>query len=135
MDAMLYTVEKINNDTTLLPGLRLGVIAVDSCDSIPKALEEAVDFAKGFVIRDDLKKGFNATPPFTCDGNILPHFQSGMFERVVAIVGGHSSWVSRQVADLMRIYKVPQVKISESYFYWFLLYLITDFRTAADVKL
>lgn len=111
---MLYAMERINNDATLLHDVKLGVIAVDSCDSVPKALEEAVEFAKGLVIRDDSKKKFkegsNDTYPFTCGTtDVLPTFESKKFEKVVAIIGDHSSWVSKQVADLMRIYQVPQV--------------------------
>jgi hypothetical protein len=69
---MLYTLEQINNDTSLLPGIKLGMIAFDSCDSPAYGLEQALDFVKGkrritnlklFIVADEntlpsLYKGF-----------------------------------------------------------------------------
>jgi hypothetical protein len=47
LEAMLYTLEQINKDPNLLPGIKLGMIAFDSCDSPVYGLEQALDFVKG----------------------------------------------------------------------------------------
>lgn len=48
----MYTIKKINDDETILPGVRLGVIALDSCDNSAYALEQSLDFIKGMLIAD-----------------------------------------------------------------------------------
>jgi hypothetical protein len=55
LEAMLYTLEQINKDTDLLPGIKLGMIAFDSCDSPSYGLEQALDFVKGMKRVTDLK--------------------------------------------------------------------------------
>lgn len=47
LETMLYTIDVINNDSHLLPGITLGVLAKDDCDRDIYGLEQAVDFIKG----------------------------------------------------------------------------------------
>jgi len=47
LEAMLYTLEQINRDPHLLPGIKLGMIAFDTCDSPSYGLEQTLDFVKG----------------------------------------------------------------------------------------
>lgn len=47
LEAMLYTIERINNDPKILPGVRLGTLAFDTCDNPSYALERAFYFVKG----------------------------------------------------------------------------------------
>jgi hypothetical protein len=47
LEAMLYTLQLINEDPDLLPGIKLGMIAYDSCDSPAYALEQTLDIIKG----------------------------------------------------------------------------------------
>lgn len=44
---MVFTVEEINRDTTLLPGVRLGYRIRDSCSRYPWALEGALSLVTG----------------------------------------------------------------------------------------
>ncbi|CAG2121708.1 unnamed protein product, partial [Medioppia subpectinata] len=46
LEALLFTIKKINAEKKLLPGIKLGVLAVDSCDSPAYALEQTMDFIK-----------------------------------------------------------------------------------------
>lgn len=50
LEAMLYTIEQINRDPTILPGIRLGAIIFDSCDNSNYALEQTLYFIKGMII-------------------------------------------------------------------------------------
>lgn len=47
LEAMLYTLDKINEDKILLPNIRIGAHILDDCDRDSYGLEMAVDFIKG----------------------------------------------------------------------------------------
>ncbi|KAE8743654.1 hypothetical protein FOCC_FOCC010798, partial [Frankliniella occidentalis] len=49
LEAMLYTLDRINADLALLPGIKLGAHILDDCDKDTHGLEMAVDFIKGLV--------------------------------------------------------------------------------------
>lgn len=101
LEALLFTLHKINNDSTLLPGISLGVLALDSCDSTEYALEQSLDFVKGFIARSSVG--------FACADGSSPAYRHGAFDRVVGVIGGQSSAVSIQLANLLRLFRVPQV--------------------------
>ncbi|PSN47267.1 Metabotropic glutamate receptor 8 [Blattella germanica] len=105
LEAMLYTLQEINADPNLLPGIKLGMIAFDSCDSPAYGLQQSLDFVKGFIAH------FNQyhEPEFACQDGSIPKFRGGGFDRVVAVVGGQSSSVTIQVAMMLRLFKVPQI--------------------------
>jgi len=50
LETMLYTMDKINNELKLLPGIKLGLLAKDDCDRDIYGLEQAVDFIRGKTI-------------------------------------------------------------------------------------
>ncbi|KAL3258943.1 hypothetical protein MRX96_016611 [Rhipicephalus microplus] len=101
LEALLFTLHKINNDSALLPGVSLGVLALDSCDSTEYALEQSLDFVKGFIARSSVG--------FACADGSSPAYRHGAFDRVVGVIGGQSSAVSIQLANLLRLFRVPQV--------------------------
>ncbi|XP_063611508.1 metabotropic glutamate receptor-like [Penaeus indicus] len=47
LEAMLYTLDQINQNSDLLPGITLGALALDSCESPSVALDQALGFIKG----------------------------------------------------------------------------------------
>ena len=47
LEMMLYTIDAVNNDSTLLPGIKLGAHIKDDCDRDTYGLEQSVDFIKG----------------------------------------------------------------------------------------
>lgn len=47
LETMLYTLDIINNDLKLIPGVTLGAHILDDCDKDTYGLEMAVDFIKG----------------------------------------------------------------------------------------
>jgi hypothetical protein len=50
LEALLYTVDNINKNEALLPGIKLGVLALDTCDSHTYAMEQSLDFVKGSMM-------------------------------------------------------------------------------------
>lgn len=51
LEAMLYTLDKINEDSVLLPNFTIGAHILDDCDRDSYGLEMAVDFIKGMSIK------------------------------------------------------------------------------------
>lgn len=49
LEAMLYTLDRINADHNLLPNITLGAHILDDCDKDTYGLEIAVDFIKGKI--------------------------------------------------------------------------------------
>jgi hypothetical protein len=47
LEAMLYTVDRVNSNKHFLPGFKLGAHILDDCDKDTYGLEMAVDFIKG----------------------------------------------------------------------------------------
>ncbi|XP_068084328.1 metabotropic glutamate receptor 3 [Anabrus simplex] len=105
LEAMLYTVQQINKDPHLLPGIRLGMLAFDSCDNPSYGLEQSLDFLKGFIAH------FNEfhDQDFMCNDGSLPVFRARGFDQVVAVIGAQSSSVTIQVATMLRLFRIPQV--------------------------
>jgi len=102
LEALLFTIDEINSKENLLPGLKLGVRAVDSCDSPYFAAEKSLGLIQGFISR---KVNFSCSPtkgttresPWPCGDNII------------GLIGPQTSSVSIQVAGLGRIFRIPQV--------------------------
>ena len=51
LEAMLFSLDEINENDDILPGISLGVSVVDSCDNPLHASEKAVPLLKGFITR------------------------------------------------------------------------------------
>lgn len=58
--AIIYAIEKINNDSTLLPNITLGYDIRDYCESLPRATQITFDFVQNNcntnVTKSDMKK-------------------------------------------------------------------------------
>ena len=93
MEALLFTLDQINRNEDLLPGIRLGVIAVDSCDSGTYALEQSLDFVKGFIAH----LNEHHETEFQCADGSAAKFRDGKFDKIIGVIGGQSSSVSIQV--------------------------------------
>ncbi|KAK2726593.1 hypothetical protein QYM36_007438 [Artemia franciscana] len=106
LEALFYTLDLINKNESLLPNITLGLIAVDSCDSPTHALDQSLIFIKGFLAH---LNAFHAAEYF-CPNNQASTFV-GKFpsERVVGVIGGQNSAVSIQMAQLLKIFEIPQV--------------------------
>ncbi|XP_063223733.1 metabotropic glutamate receptor 3-like [Bacillus rossius redtenbacheri] len=105
LEAMLYTLQQINNSSELLPGIKLGMLAFDTCDSATYGLEQSLSFAKAFIAHQN---EFHAQE-FACSDGSAPRFRAGGLDKVVAVVGAQSSSVTVQVATMLQLFKVPQV--------------------------
>ncbi|KPM08700.1 glutamate-gated metabotropic ion channel receptor-like protein [Sarcoptes scabiei] len=62
--------------------------------------------SKSFVARSDRAL---STPEFYCKDKSDVIFKKGQFDKIVGFVGGQSSEVSLQLANLFRLFRIPQV--------------------------
>ena len=63
LEAMLFALDEINSNEKILPGIKLGAIAIDSCDNPIQAAEKTLPLLKCFMRE---KVGFPS-----CEGKIL----------------------------------------------------------------
>lgn len=106
LEAFLYALDLVNNDTDFLPGFKLGAIAMDTCNSDTMALEHALEFIKRKVGMIQLEQMANS---WVCSDGKPPHKNQLDISNIVGVVGAYSSEVSIEVASFLRLFKVPQV--------------------------
>ena len=87
LEAMVFAINSVNNDPSLLPNTTLAFSIRDTCSNHNYALEETFKYVQNKNI--------------TC-GNTNEISVSG-------VVGGHFSRVSMHVANLLRLYRIPQI--------------------------
>ena len=104
MEAMLFALDKITADTSLLPGLQLGYDIRDTCNSETIGLDEAIDL---IIIGSDLNIESCESAAASVNGSYAAVPTSG-------IVGAASSRVSVPVAGLGRLFRTPQVSYASS---------------------
>uniref|UniRef100_A0A8C4H2I6 G-protein coupled receptors family 3 profile domain-containing protein n=1 Tax=Dicentrarchus labrax TaxID=13489 RepID=A0A8C4H2I6_DICLA len=93
---MVYAIEEINNNTELLPGIKLGYEIHDSCAAVPVAVHVAFQLANGLD-----------TVFYTAD----KCSQSGM---VMGIVGESGSTPSISMSRIIGPFDIPQVSHSST---------------------
>ncbi|XP_014474152.1 PREDICTED: metabotropic glutamate receptor 2-like [Dinoponera quadriceps] len=94
LEAMLYTLDTLN-EQEIVPGVKIGAHILDDCDKDTYGLEMAVDFIKGSISNIDGAE-------YHCNKTAVRKIISG-------VVGAASSVTSIQVANLLRLFRIPQV--------------------------
>ena len=90
MEAMLFAIDKINQDPNLLPNITLGTQIYDTCLSKTIAAEHAKEFIK-LSLERDRKKG-----------------------QLAGVVGAFTSGVSLVVANFLRVFEIPQISYAST---------------------
>jgi len=96
LEAMMYAVDMINKDRNILPNHTIGVNIRDTCGSDTHALEESIHFIKGL------------------GGVGSKCGSSGLQSTLFGVVGAASSGVSMQVANLLRLFQIPQISYAST---------------------
>lgn len=105
-EAMLYTIDEINDNPNILPGIKLGAEIFDTCARGTYALEQSLEFIRGTFSSLDVYD-------FICkDGSIAKASQQT--PAVAGVIGGSYSTVSIQVANLLRLFKLPQISYAST---------------------
>uniref|UniRef100_A0A8C9PRL1 Glutamate metabotropic receptor 2 n=1 Tax=Spermophilus dauricus TaxID=99837 RepID=A0A8C9PRL1_SPEDA len=107
LEAMLFALDRINHDPHLLPGVRLGAHILDSCSKDTYALEQALDF-----VRASLSRGADGSRHICPDGSYATHGDAPT--AITGVIGGSYSDVSIQVANLLRLFQIPQISYAST---------------------
>lgn len=103
LEAMLFAVDQINRDNTILPDITLGVHILDTCGRDTYALNQSLHFVRASLSNIDisvLECRDKSTPRVKKTANAGPVF---------GVIGGSYSSVSLQVANLLRLFHIPQI--------------------------
>lgn len=104
MEAMLYAIDQINQDPYLLPNVSLGARILDTCSRDTYALEQSLTFVQALIQKD--------TSDIHCSNGEAPLIRKP--ERVVAVIGASASSVSIMVANILRLFEIPQVSYAST---------------------
>lgn len=100
LEAMIFAVDQINKDPNLLRNVTLGMIAYDTCGWYTRALEESLEFVMAKTT------SINCPNPFSASSDK---------DRILAgVVGAAASSVSVQVANLLRLFNLPQISYAST---------------------
>uniref|UniRef100_A0A087Y186 Glutamate receptor, metabotropic 6a n=1 Tax=Poecilia formosa TaxID=48698 RepID=A0A087Y186_POEFO len=104
MEAMLYALDQINSDPELLPNITLGARILDTCSRDTYALEQSLTFVQALIQKD--------TSDIRCSNGEPPLIRKP--ERVVGVIGASASSVSIMVANILRLFEIPQVSYAST---------------------
>ena len=108
MEAMLYSLDRINADPTLLPGLQIGYDIRDTCNSENIGLDESIDLIISGSQLDIESCQSGITTDTNGTGDVVLNAPTS------GIVGAASSRVSVPIASLVRLFRTPQVSYASS---------------------
>ncbi|XP_075558684.1 metabotropic glutamate receptor-like [Dermacentor variabilis] len=98
LEAMLFALDRINQDPSLLGGISLGATILDTCSSGEHALKQTLQFVDPPVDTGRLK----------CADGSLPNLDKDK-QKITGIIGGSYSEVSQKVASFLSLFHVPQI--------------------------
>uniref|UniRef100_A0A8D3BB83 Metabotropic glutamate receptor 5 n=1 Tax=Scophthalmus maximus TaxID=52904 RepID=A0A8D3BB83_SCOMX len=99
VEAMMATLDRINNDPQILPNITLGCEIRDSCWHSAVALEQSIEFIRDSLVSSDECADPSATP------------MRGK-KPIVGLIGPGSSSVAIQVQNLLQLFNIPQIAYS-----------------------
>ncbi|XP_063335145.1 metabotropic glutamate receptor 8-like isoform X1 [Pelmatolapia mariae] len=104
LEAMLFAIDLINKDPDLLPNVTLGARILDTCSRDTYALEQSLTFVQALIERDgsDVRCA-NGDPPIFAKP-----------DKVVGVIGASASSVSIMVANILRLFKIPQISYAST---------------------
>ncbi|OCT87248.1 metabotropic glutamate receptor 3 [Xenopus laevis] len=106
LEAMLFAIDQINRDSLLLPGVKLGVHILDTCSRDTYALEQSLEFVRASLTKVDEAE-------YMCpDGSYAIQENSPL--PIAGVIGGSYSSVSIQVANLLRLFHIPQISYAST---------------------
>ncbi|KAJ8256760.1 hypothetical protein COCON_G00189120 [Conger conger] len=105
VEAMLYTLDRINADNDLLPNITLGCEIRDSCWHSAVALEQSIEFIRDSLVSSEEEEGMARC----AESGATP--MRGK-KPIVGVIGPGSSSVAIQVQNLLQLFNIPQIAYS-----------------------
>ncbi|XP_043834809.1 vomeronasal type-2 receptor 26-like [Dromiciops gliroides] len=88
--ALVFAIEEINRDPSLLPNISLGFHLYNTYHSDERTLESSLQWLSGL-------------------GQFIPNFRCKEQDKSMAVIGGATSALSFQMGTLLDLYKFPQI--------------------------
>nr|XP_032822592.1 metabotropic glutamate receptor 8-like [Petromyzon marinus]XP_032822593.1 metabotropic glutamate receptor 8-like [Petromyzon marinus] len=104
LEAMLYALDRINADPEILPNVTLGARVLDTCSRDTHALEQSLTFVQALLERD--------SSDVRCTNGDPATFAKP--ERIAGVVGAAASPVSIMVANMLRLFQIPQISYASA---------------------
>uniref|UniRef100_A0A4W6F7X4 Metabotropic glutamate receptor 5 n=1 Tax=Lates calcarifer TaxID=8187 RepID=A0A4W6F7X4_LATCA len=108
VEAMMHTLDRINDDPHILPNITLGCEIRDSCWHSAVALEQSIEFIRDSLVSSDEAEEWGATMK-CADPSATP--MRGK-KPIVGLIGPGSSSVAIQVQNLLQLFNIPQIAYS-----------------------
>ncbi|XP_069085751.1 metabotropic glutamate receptor 8 isoform X2 [Pleurodeles waltl] len=104
LEAMMFAIDQINKDPDLLTNITLGVRILDTCSRDTYALEQSLTFVQALIEKDasDVRCANGDPPIFTKP------------DKISGVIGAASSSVSIMVANILRLFKIPQISYAST---------------------
>ena len=102
LEAMRFAIQQVNANPNLLKGVHLGASILDTCSDPTYALDQSIEFVMSTLAAsqsDHCSKATNDSQPK---------------QNIAAVVGGAYSSVSIQMANLLRLFKIPQISYAST---------------------
>ena len=100
LEAMYYAIHAVNKNVNILPNVTVGAKIRDTCGYDTHALEQSVQFV---TVQKRGDNSCNGNSLLSTDGAFLP-----------GVIGAADSSVSLQVANLFRLFRLPQVSYAST---------------------
>ncbi|XP_068601676.1 metabotropic glutamate receptor 5b [Brachionichthys hirsutus] len=128
VEAMMHTLDRINNDLNILPNISLGCEIRDSCWHSAVALEQSIEFIRDSLVSSDEAEewggggtwggggggggggGAGGTPVMKCADPAATAMRGK--KPIVGLIGPGSSSVAIQVQNLLQLFNIPQIAYS-----------------------
>ncbi|XP_046729129.1 glutamate receptor, metabotropic 8a isoform X2 [Silurus meridionalis] len=104
LEAMLFAIDLINKDPELLPNVTLGARILDTCSRDTYALEQSLTFVQALIERDG--------SDVRCANGDPPVFAKP--DKIIGVIGASASSVSIMVANILRLFKIPQISYAST---------------------
>ncbi|XP_022807855.1 metabotropic glutamate receptor 3-like [Stylophora pistillata] len=109
-EAILYALDQINKNETLLPGISLGVDIKDTCNSVDHTIQESLQF--GFIRAAYMRAELDNIR--ACGLTLNASTLKTLPEMGVALVGAAYSGITIAVANLVGLFHVPVVSYAST---------------------
>ncbi|XP_046415197.1 metabotropic glutamate receptor 1-like [Neodiprion fabricii] len=115
VETALITLDKINSNSSILPGVTLGLEARDSCWSAPVALQQSIELVRDAItpVLTQSQLSQNADTAHCLQAAPQQETPDGKAP-LVGVVGPGSSSVTLQVQNLLQLFSIPQVGYSST---------------------
>ncbi|XP_063763141.1 metabotropic glutamate receptor 5b [Eleginops maclovinus] len=120
VEAMMYTLDRINADPHILPNISLGCEIRDSCWHSAVALEQSIEFIRDSLVSSDdaeewgggggLGGGGGGGATMKCSDPAATPMRGK--KPIVGLIGPGSSSVAIQVQNLLQLFNIPQIAYS-----------------------